>query len=236
MAGRDGSSKGKDPLITGQVYHVYNRGVGGQITFPDAEAYTYLLQLLDHCLKFTTPLSLHRRITRTQDEKIHRFNEPSNPRGLKEVPVKIHAYTLMPNHFHLLIEQLADGGIKDYVGRICNSYTKAYNERFRRQGPLWQGRFKAIVVTTNQSFLQVIRYIHLNPLHSSFVRVKDLRDYPYSSFIEVVKAKKNILCDNTRLRELIPSPREYEEFVRAGIDEGAANFIKEAMLEQFFAD
>lgn len=236
MPRRGEGGRGNDPLITGQIYHLYNRGIGGQITFPDSEAYTYFIQLLAHCKNFTTSLSRHAALVKLYGEEKYRLVEPGNPGGLAAVPVKLHAYVLMPNHFHLLLEYLTDGGITDYVGRVCNSFTKAFNERFKRRGPLWQGRFKAVLVADDQSFLQVSRYLHLNPLHSSHLRVKKLEEYPFSSYLEVIGKESEALCDHSRLRELIPSPKEYKEFVLAGISEPEGKLLEKLVIEQFFTD
>lgn len=239
MPKRDGSSKGTDPLLTGQIYHLYNRGIGGQVIFPDTEAFAYFIRLLDHCKKFTTSLSTHAGLARLYGEdkfRLHPPGTPGNPRRLMEVPARLHAYTLMPTHFHLLIEQLIDGGIAEYVGRVCNSFTKAFNERFKRHGPLWQGRFKTCSIENDPSYLQVIRYIHLNPLHSSYLKVKKLEDYMFSSYPTAAGMRDETICDHSFLRKLISAPKEYEEFVAAGISESEAKLLEKLPLEEFFAD
>ncbi len=70
----------------------------------------------------------------------------------------------MPNHFHLLIRQLVDGGISQGISELCNSYTKYFNTRYHRVGPLFQGTFRAVPIRTDDLLVHVCRYIFLNPV------------------------------------------------------------------------
>lgn len=159
-------------LETGGIYHIYNRGVNRQTVFTDENCFTYFLRLLEHIKLFNTALTQHNFKVAAHGKNTFSLVNPKllNLGGLetleKAVPVKLHAYCLMPNHFHLLLEQLIDGGISFYVRRILTSYSKAFNSRFGRTGPLWESRFKAKQAEDDYSYLQIIRYIHLNPIHS----------------------------------------------------------------------
>lgn len=95
--------------------------------------------------------------------------------------VEIICFVLMPNHFHLMLRQTADGGITTYLRHMTNSYTKFINTKYHRPGPLFQGEFKAVRIDTDEQLMHVSRYIHLNPYVSSVVREKDLRSYSWSS-------------------------------------------------------
>lgn len=70
----------------------------------------------------------------------------------------------MPNHFHFLIEQTADKGIASHMQRFINSYAHYVNIKYKRVGPLFQGLFKGVLIESDEQFLHVSRYIHLNPL------------------------------------------------------------------------
>ena len=98
----------------------------------------------------------------------------------------------MPNHFHLLIQQVTEKGVQEFVGKLANSYTKYFNTRHNRIGPLFQGEFKAVLIESDEQLIHVSRYIHLNPYVSEIT--KDLNYYPYSSFLEYTKPMSDEIC------------------------------------------
>lgn len=129
------------PLISGQYYHVYNRGNNRQDIFLDRANYVFFLKRLRKYLI-----------------------------GLAADPwVTIVAYCLMPNHFHLLV-QLHDELFSRRMQRHSISYTKAINKRYHRIGALYQGQFQAIHIDSNDYLLHLSRYIHLNPVTAHLVR------------------------------------------------------------------
>ena len=79
--------------------------------------------------------------------------------------VKIHAYALMPNHYHLLL-QTPEANLSEAVQWLNVSYSIWFNRKYRRVGPLFQGRFKAILLEVDNALLAVSRYIHLNPVQT----------------------------------------------------------------------
>ena len=101
---------------------------------------------------------------------------------LKLNEVKLLAYCLMPNHFHLLLQQSSIDGITKFMRRITNAYVSYFNTRNERTGALFQGKFKASLIEQDSYLLHLSRYIHSNPLE---VRpLTRLEDYPYSSYRE----------------------------------------------------
>ncbi len=96
--------------------------------------------------------------------------------------VKIIAYCFMPTHFHLVLKQLKHNGISIFMRRILNSYAKYFNIKTKRKGPLWESRFKNVILRTDEILLHVTRYVHLNPVTAYLV------DYPnnwaFSSYKE----------------------------------------------------
>lgn len=77
--------------------------------------------------------------------------------------VQIHAWCLMGNHYHLLLSEETEGGIPKYMHKLNMSYSKYFNERHERSGPLFQGTRK-VTVETDAHFLWISHYIHFNPL------------------------------------------------------------------------
>ena len=129
------------PLISGEYYHVYNRGNNRQDIFLERTNYLFYLQQLRKYL----------------------IGDAANPW------VTIVAYCLMPNHFHLLV-CLHDDLFSRHMQRLSISYTKVINERYRRVGALYQGQFQAIHVDSNDYLLHLSRYIHLNPVAAHIVQ------------------------------------------------------------------
>src|SRR3984893_18060206 len=113
--------------------------------------------------------------------------------------VKIHSYVLMPNHYHLLLELGPDGGLSAAMHWLNTGYGIWFNRRYRRQGALFQGRYKAILFDPDECLLAIPYYIHVNPLRGGnrkaieaeegaldktllLKRRERLRDYEWSSY------------------------------------------------------
>lgn len=144
--------------------------------------------------------------------------------------VDIVCYCLMPNHFHFLLKQLKDGGITEFVSKLSNSYTKYFNTKEKRVGPLFQGEFKSVLVESDERLLHVSRYIHLNPLTSYLV--KDLNSYEWSSYLEYINGGKEI-CAKEDILSFFKSPSKYKQFVLDQADYGLTlENIKHQVLEE----
>lgn len=92
---------------------------------------------------------------------------------------QIAAYCLMTNHYHLLV-QTPDGNISRCMRHLNSLYTQRYNRRHGYDGPLFRGRYKSILVSDDSYMLQLVRYIHRNPVRSGIVR--EMQKYPWSSY------------------------------------------------------
>lgn len=146
--------------------------------------------------------------------------------------VEIVVFCLMPNHFHFLVKQLIDGGITEFISKLSNSYTKYYNIKHRRVGPLLQGEFKSVLVESNEQLLHLSRYIHLNPLVSGLV--KDLKIYPWSSYLEYIGPNTRKICTKEIILDQFKSPTDYQRFVLNHADYGRElEIIKHQLIEQY---
>jgi len=85
----------------------------------------------------------------------------------------------MPNHFHLLVKQKEHDAITQLIRRICTAYSMVFNQRRHRVGTLFQGRYKAVLIESEEQFLYLTKYIHRNPLPIAKDRPVQLTDYPY---------------------------------------------------------
>lgn len=170
-------------FATGSYYHIYNRGVEKRDIFLDRWDCLRFLEALNYYRQTPLPMKL-------SDFKrgLIKIKQIENQ---KEI-IKLFCYSLMPNHFHLLIQQLADGGITQFLKKLSNSYTRFFNTKYDRIGPLFQGSFKARLIETNEYLLQLSKYIHKNtfPLDRWERRV-----YPYSSYGYYLSGEKHPFCN-----------------------------------------
>ena len=102
--------------------------------------------------------------------------------------VTIHSYVLMTNHVHLLCTPQAPKSISMMMQGLGRYYVRYINSTYQRTGTLWEGRFKASMVSTDKYFLTVSRYIELNPVRAGMV--KHPAEYPWSSYRYNVLGKK----------------------------------------------
>jgi REP element-mobilizing transposase RayT len=152
--------------------------------------------------------------------------------------VSLLTYVCMPNHFHLLVTT-PDGNLSEFMRRFNISYTSTFNHRHNRVGHLYQGRYKAFLIDSDNYLLSVSRYIHLNPIRTRINAEKSIDEkrsilinYKASSlsgYFSVVKRRDLVNYstvldymggDNHRGRQ------EYREFIDLGIDQDTENPLK----------
>ncbi|MCX6786796.1 MAG: transposase [Candidatus Kaiserbacteria bacterium] len=141
------------PFAVNEWYHCYNRGIEKRIVFEDTRDYHRFLELL-YLANDEFPL-------RRSDISIHKFEEILKiPRGKKLVAIG--AFCLMPNHFHLVLKEVSEGGVTAFMRKIGTAYTLYFNARHRRNGNLFLKPFRSIHVFTDRYFQHLINYIHCN--------------------------------------------------------------------------
>lgn len=144
-------SERKYAFSEGEFYHVYNRGNSKQIIYNSDE---------DHC-RFIRLLYVSNSPLQFKIEYLERSDflfERGQPL------VAIGAYCLMPNHFHLLMTPLVEGGISKFMQKLATAYSMFYNNKYERTGTLFEGKFKARWVDSDQYLKYLYAYIHLNPV------------------------------------------------------------------------
>ena len=133
----------------------------------------------------------------------------------------IYAYCLMPNHYHLLLET-SQPNISRIMHYINGSYTTYFNIRRKRCGHVFQGRFKSIVVDKDSYFLELSRYIHLNPLKAKMIDTSE--KYPWSSYSGYL-GKRDDLLDRDKIQQYLDmGTSRYKQFVEEGIKHSADPF------------
>lgn len=133
-------------------YHIYNRGVDKRTIFSDKNDYKKFLGYLKFYL---SPIDLQGQTLKVA---------PS--RALKNYTdyIQLLTYCLMPNHFHLLIHQTIALAIAGFMQSLCTKYSIYFNKKSNRSGPLFQGRYRAVEVTSEEQLIYLTKYIHRNPI------------------------------------------------------------------------
>lgn len=207
------------PLVNNEVYHILNRGVEKRIIFTRGRDYQRFLRTL-YYYQFQGPKPSFSKYSK---DSIN----PFKPLYENKI-VEIWAYCLMPNHFHLLVRQFKENGISKFLSQLTNSYTKYFNTKYTRVGPLLQGSFKAVLVENDEQLLHLSRYIHINPLVSGLE--KSLFGYPYSSLSEYQTRPE--LCVTQKILEQFKSPRDYLKFLSDHVDYASTlEILKHQTLE-----
>ena len=205
------------------IYHVYNRGVNKQEIYLDDQDYRVFLHLLKYYL---SPVS---RETRHPLDGIATILRPRPLANLAD-ELDLIAFCLMPNHFHLLIKQFTVEAMTKLMRRVLTTYVMYFNRRYKRVGYLFQGRYKAVLVETEEYLLHLSRYIHLNPVES--VTRTDLVTYPYSSYPFYLGLKSATWVKTEEVLSLMGKQKyaSYKDFVESHIGDDK-EFLGKLMLE-----
>ena len=135
----------------------------------------------------------------------------------KKYDYSLYAYCLMPNHVHLLLES-SDQPLAKFMQGLQQSYSQYFNLRHRKVGHVFQGRYKAIICEKDEYLLELIRYIHLNPVRAEMVKRPE--QYRYSGHRVYLDGKRTDVLDPTRVLGLFGSNGAYRRFVLDGLGEG----------------
>lgn len=200
-------------LATNEIYHIYNRAIAREHIF-SSQAY----------LKKTLEIANYYRFP--QDIRLSVFN--NLPKELKEnyflamknkIPlVEIYSFALMPNHYHFLLKQTQEKGIIKFISNFQNSFAKHFNTKNKRDGGLFQSPFKGKWVETDDQFIHISRYIHLNPVTSYLVKFEELFSYPWTSFPAYANGVQNLFVNCNLLLGMFPSREKYVSFVSDQVD------------------
>lgn len=173
--------------VPASFYHVYSRGVSKLPIFLDGRDYAYFMGLFARYLS----------------------NKPAVSKDGYPYPhyrdmVELNAFCLMSNHFHLMLYQYDKGDTALFMKSLISSYTRYFNLRHKRTGPLFETRYKASRITSDHYLMHISRYIHLNPRY--------YKQYAYSSITNYADHSKYEWLTSGPVLELFSSPQAYKDF------------------------
>ncbi|MDP2668455.1 MAG: transposase [bacterium] len=186
----------------GEYYHIYNRGVDKRTIFLDEYDYSRFLQGMDEFNSVEPIGSIYENSFIKQSTQLgHRVSKLGKNKKL----VNFIAYCINPNHYHFILEQIAEKGIEKFMQRIGMGYAKYFNNKYKRTGTLFQGKFKAIHINSNEYLLHLSAYVNLNNrVHRLGHRVSK------SSWEEYIKKKKNNFCKKSIILNQFNNISEYK--------------------------
>lgn len=206
----------KDPIATGEIYHVMTKSIAGFKIFNSSDDYLRILNTLEY---FSNAASLPKfsyflKRARESGKQFESYYDQCF--GDSPTSVQWIAYCFMPTHIHLVLKQLKKNGISNLMADSLNSYTRFFNINHKRKGPLWVGRFKSVRVNSDEQLRHLTRYVHLNPTTAQLT--KKAEDWNYSSYFEYISPRsvQRPLCKFDELLDF--KPTSYRKFVEDQAD------------------
>lgn len=213
--------------VSDSYYHIYNRGVEKRTIFQDEKDYSVFLSCLKLYLNPPEPVDRRFSIvlqgpspTDTPIQIYAPCRQPHNHNG----KIELVAYCLMPNHFHLCVKQTDRRAIDHFMRSLATKYAMYFNKKYERVGSLFQGRYKAVLIETEEQFTYLTKYIHRNPLDLILYkdRPRNLVSYSFSSY-------PNYL--NIRHQTWVNPDNILTYFSKTNSHNSYRNFVEESSIE-----
>lgn len=199
----------KKPFVNGEFYHIYNRGVDKRIIFNDNKDIERFSQSMVEFNVLEPVGSLYENSFRKLGGRTAK---------LEKKLVNIIAYCLNSNHFHFILEQVSDGGISEFMKRLGGGYTWYFNNKNKRTGSLFQGKFKSIHIDTNEYLLHISAYVNLNDRVHKLTSENSKFVNSRSSWGEYVGKNIKYFCEKDIILEQFKNINEYKKFSLSSLE------------------
>jgi putative transposase len=214
-------------LVNNEIYHIILRGVADSVIFKDRNDYYRGVFSLYEFNDINPVLIRDRRRARLRAKKEGREQFSAN----RDMFVEILTFYFMPNHIHLLLRQIKNDGITQFMKKFGTGYAVYFNKKYNRKGHLFQGRFRAVHIKTNEQLRTVFVYIHTNGVsllepkwkEKGIINLKKvikfLENYKWSSYADYL-SKKNFpsLTKRGFLLKVMGGKKGCREFVNGWIE------------------
>jgi putative transposase len=181
-------------LADDSIYHVINRGNGGQVVFQKDKDYEVFVNLI-------------------KEAKIR-------------YAVKIFAYCLMPNHFHIVVMPHQSEDLSRWMQWLLTSHVRRFHKHYGTSGHLWQGRYRSFLIQKDSHLLTVLKYVESNPLRAGLVN--SANNWLWSSHRESVHKGGHLLIDEVP----VELPKEWGEFVNESFSEKELEKLRQSVSRQ----
>lgn len=200
-------------LVNNQIYHIFNRSIGKEIIFASRNNLSKAFEIVNF-------YRLPQRLRLSKFKSLPQSLKQDYLQEIEKRPhlVELYCFAFMPNHYHFLIKQLEENGIRRFVSNFQNSFAKIFNLKNRRDGALFQNSFKAKIVETDEQFIHLSRYIHLNPTTAFLIEFADLKEHPWTSFPMYVANRDSSFVNPDFLLGMFKSKQDYSRFVADQVD------------------
>lgn len=206
-----------EPFINDSIYHVFNKTIDKRRIFETDKLCNLFLELITYYRsnKAQISFSLLERLESNVLEDLLR-----KVKLIKYFKVEILAYCFMPTHYHLLLKQKIENGVPRFISDVLNSFTRNFNVKNERAGPIFLPKFKSVAIKTNEQLMHVSRYIHLNPFSGNLVsNLQKLTSYRWSSYSIYLANMQNSLINTKEVMRLFNFDSDrYRRFVESNAD------------------
>lgn len=205
----------KTPFVTGEYYHLYNRGIDKRNIFSGQKDLNRFFQSM---IEFNVSEPIGSIYENSFIKKSQLGGSTSKLRKGSQKLVDFVAFCLNPNHFHFIVTQSSEKGIEKFMHRLGTGYTMYFNEKEKRSGALFQGRFKSVHVDTNEYLLHLSAYVNLNnkvhQLGGSTSKLVGSR----SSWGEYVDKNIGGVCEKKIILDQFNNINEYKKFSLSSLE------------------
>ncbi|MFA5997699.1 MAG: transposase [Candidatus Paceibacterota bacterium] len=203
----------KTAFVEGEYYHIYNRGVDKRNIFSDEFDVQRFFQSMEE-FNVVEPIGSIFENSFIKDVEDSQLGSSTPKLRL----VNFIAYCLNQNHYHFILEQVSDKGTEKFMHRLGTGYTNYFNKNNKRSGSLFQGRFKAVHIDSNEQLLHVSAYVNLNDkvhqLGSSTPKLMKSRS-SWGEYIGVGQASN--FCEKDIILDQFRSSKEYQKFAESSL-------------------
>lgn len=209
----------KTQFVNGEFYHIYNRGVDKRNVYNNKDDVNRFFQGM-------VEFNVLDPIGSIYENSFLQLGSEASKLEKRKPLVNFIAYCINPNHFHFIVEQVADKGIEKLMQRNGTGYTKYFNNKYKRSGSLFQGVFKSIHINSNEYLLHLSAYVNLNDrvhqLGSEASKLVESKS-SWAEYVENGKGnmKKDVnegICEKDIILGQFKNKREYKKFALESLE------------------
>lgn len=196
----------KEEFINDGIYHIVLRGIDDNLLFKNVDDYyrgIFSIYEFNNLKPITIQEQRRARISLKNKYRRRASTQSDQLVDKREKLVDILAFCFMPNHIHLLLRQIQDNGIHDFMVKLGSGYGRYFNQKYQRKGYVFQNRFRSVIIKSNDQLMTVVNYINVNPVSLIEPNFKEkgiknnsikkvfafLKEYKWSSFSDYMEVK-----------------------------------------------